>query len=77
MPSVAWRCYAGSAGRDLPAERGFFSLKSEFTLLIVSVGECFVIERNGLLPGRLSSLLGVLHLFVRFGMVTVSFVICD
>jgi hypothetical protein len=77
MPAVAWRCYARSVGRDPPAERRRLSLRFVLTLFIVSVGELFLIEEDVFLPGRLSYLLGVLHLFVRFGMVTVSFVICD
>jgi hypothetical protein len=77
MPAVAWRCYARSVGRDPPAERRRLSLRFALTLFIVSVGELFLIEEDVFLPGRLSHLLGVLHLFVRFGMVTVSFVICD
>ena len=77
MPGNIWRCYSGYPGRDPLAESSFFWLKSEFVTFVVSVGGLFAIDGDAFVPGHLSPLLGVLHLFAPFAVETVSFVIDD
>jgi hypothetical protein len=77
MPGRVCGCYAGFPRRDLFAERRFFWVESELTVFVGSVGRLFAIEREAFVPRLLSSLLGVLHLFARFGVERVSFVSRD
>ena len=77
MPGNIWRCYSCYPGRDPLAEPGFFRLRSEFVTFVVSVGGLFAIDGDACVPGHLSPLFGVLHLFAPFGVETVSFVIDD
>ena len=54
-------------GAILLPSRVFFRLRSEFVTFVVSV----TIEGDAFVPGHLSPLLGVLHLFAPFGVETV------
>jgi hypothetical protein len=74
MPGSVPRLSPGSAGADLPAEIEILQRMSDLSVYTASVWEIFAIEIEVVLPGRLSRLLGVLHLFVRFGMVTFQYV---
>ena len=77
MPANIWRCYSGFPGRDPFAESGFFQLISEFVTFVVSVGGLFTIDGDAFVPGRLSPLLGVLHLFASFGVEPGACFICN
>ena len=67
MPGKIWRCYSGYPGAILLPSRVFFRLRSEFVTFVVSV----TIDGDAFVPGHLSPLLGVLHLFAPFCVETV------
>ena len=67
MPGSGSRLSAGSGWRDLSAESDHSLPMTLFTVSVVQV-VLFVIESEPVLPGCVSHLLGVLHLFVRLGL---------
>jgi hypothetical protein len=74
MPGSVPRLSPGSAAADLPAELEILQRMSDLSVYTPSVWELLAIEIDIVLPGRLSRLLGVLHLFVRFGNVSSQYV---
>jgi len=69
MPGWSSRFCSGSGGCDLSAEGDPCLGMSYFSDSVLSVSALFVIEKDAVLPERLSRLLGVLHLFVHLGIV--------
>ena len=63
---LLWLSWARSSCRAV----FFFGLRSEFVTFVVTVGGLFTIDGDAFVPGRLSPLLGVLHLFAPFGVET-------
>ena len=55
---------SGSGRRDVSAGKDFLWPMSDLTRFFLSVPAVFVIEIDVVLPGRLSLLLGRLHMFV-------------
>ena len=67
-----WCCYTGPYRRDLSAEAGLHLPTSDLRTFVILIPVGFVIGRDTVLPVSLSCLLGVLHLFVHPGIMTVS-----
>jgi hypothetical protein len=70
MPVTLSRLSSGSARRDASAERHVILSMSDPIGFLLPVSVVFLIEIVAVLPEALSPLLGVLHLFARFGIVT-------
>ena len=70
MPCRVSLSWPGSGGANLFAKRHLFLLMSDLTRFVCPISVLFVIKREGTLPGPLSCLLVVLHLFVCLGIVT-------
>jgi hypothetical protein len=72
MPVIICGCCSGSARRDPSAEGHFNLMNGDRRPFVVSLPSQSVIDVEAVLPERLSPLLGGPHLFVHFGIVTVS-----
>jgi len=72
MPGSISRPSSGSGGRDLSVDGRRCSRMPDLRGFMFSVSFLWVIEVVAVLPGHLSLLLGVLHLFVHFDIVMVS-----
>lgn len=73
---ISHRC-TGSTRCNPFAEWDPVLLEPDFTFLMLSIGDLFLIKSEALLPRCLSPLLGVLHLFAHLGIVMDSGPVCD